>query len=171
MKTNGQSGFTLIELMMAVAIGIILMTMAVPSFQSIVLNNRLATKANELIADLHYARSEAIKQGRTATMCISSNGTSCAGSGTNWAAGWLVWVDTDGNGSLASSEIVRVHEAVSGITLTGSTHQMQYKSTGFSNSTSNVTFTLNASGCTGNQARTVTIIPTGRANVATAACS
>ncbi len=171
MHRTSHAGFTLIELMLAVALGIILMTMAVPSFTSIVLNNRLATKTNELIADLHFARTEAIKQGRTATVCRSTNGTSCAGSGQDWATGWLVWVDSDGNGTMASTEIVRVHEAVGAVTLTGSTFQMQYAASGFNNAASTVTFTLNATGCTGNQARTVTIIPSGRSSVATSACA
>lgn len=178
MKHVPESGFTLIELMMAVAIGIILMTMAVPSFQNIVVNNRLATKTNELVADIAMARSEAVKQGRSAYICRSTNQTSCVGSGSDWTSGWLVWVDTDANGSLSSSEIVRVHESVSGISMSakmGTTDisSIQYTANGFRSTatTANIVFTMTATGCTQNQARTVTIIATGRPSVTTAACS
>lgn len=178
MNTRPQSGFTLIELMVALALGIILMTMAVPSFYSTIQNNRATTKANEFLADLYFTRSEAIKQARTATICRSTNGTACTGSGSAWETGWLVWVDGDGNGTMASTEIVRVHEALSNATLSGKlggadAPSIQYLSSGFRAAApaGNMTFTLTSTGCKGNQTRAITIIQSGRASVATAACA
>ncbi|KAF0193009.1 MAG: type IV fimbrial bioproteinis protein FimT [Gammaproteobacteria bacterium] len=179
MNRTSHAGFTLIELMVAVALGIILMTMAVPSFYSTIQNNRAATRANEFLADLYFARSEAIKQARTATICRSTNGTSCTGSGSAWEAGWIVWVDSDGDGSMAASgELMRVHETLSNATLTGKiggadVASVQYLGSGFraTSPSGNMLFTLTATGCKGNQTRAITIIGSGRASVATAACA
>ena len=112
-----QSGFTLIELVVTISVAAILMALAVPSFRSTIQNNRVTGQANEFVTSLTLARSEAIKRGRNATVCISSDGTSCTGS--NWAGGWLVWVDSNGDGVLGAGETVRVHEALpNGSTLT-----------------------------------------------------
>lgn len=56
-------GFTLIELLITLVIAAILVTIAVPNFSGLIQNNRFATHTNRLIADLNFARSEAIKRG------------------------------------------------------------------------------------------------------------
>ena len=61
MSLRRQNGFTLVELMVTVAVLAILSTIAYPSFQSTIRSNRVATTTNELIASLALARSEAIK--------------------------------------------------------------------------------------------------------------
>jgi Tfp pilus assembly protein FimT len=61
------------------------------------------------VSSLNIARSEAIKQGRNATVCTSTNQTACTG--TAWENGWIVWVDVNQNGNLdAPAEIIRVVE-------------------------------------------------------------
>lgn len=62
MSLRRQNGFTLVELMVTVAVLAILSTIAYPSFQSTIRSNRVATTTNELIASLALARSEAIKK-------------------------------------------------------------------------------------------------------------
>lgn len=64
MSLRRQNGFTLVELMVTVAVLAILSTIAYPSFQSTIRSNRVATTTNELIASLALARSEAIKNTR-----------------------------------------------------------------------------------------------------------
>ena len=73
-------GFTLIELAVTVAIIGILAVIALPSMQALINNNRLATQANQLIADFQVARSEAVRRNRTIVLCRSADGTSCAAS-------------------------------------------------------------------------------------------
>jgi type IV fimbrial biogenesis protein FimT len=96
-------GFTLLELMVTIAVGAILMALALPSFQGAFRSNRLATTANKLTAAIALARTDAIKTTRAAGVCGSADGTTCTAS---WAAGWLVWQDTDRNGALNGSEPV-----------------------------------------------------------------
>jgi len=82
-------GFTLIELMITLVILAILVGVAVPSFRDATLSSRLRAFSNDLVSSIHLARSEAIKRNSAVTLCASSNGTSCAGSG-GWEQGWIV---------------------------------------------------------------------------------
>ncbi|WP_426664593.1 GspH/FimT family pseudopilin [Rhodanobacter aciditrophus] len=84
-------GFTLIELMVTLAVLAILTMIAVPSFRDTIRRNRVNSASNALLADLGYARAEAIDRGQTVTMCPSANGTSCTSSGTAWGSGWMVY--------------------------------------------------------------------------------
>jgi type IV fimbrial biogenesis protein FimT len=99
------SGFTMIELMMTVAIGAIVLVLAVPSFRYVTNANRIAAEINGLLGDLQFARSEAIKEGRTVTVCVSSNGTGCTG-GTAWQNGWIVFSDPVNFGVVDAGETV-----------------------------------------------------------------
>lgn len=74
-------GFTLIELLVTVAILAILLGLAVPSFRSLIENNRTQTAANNLTGALQFARSEAIKRG-VATQICRRNGNACANATT-----------------------------------------------------------------------------------------
>lgn len=65
-------GFTLIELMVAVAVAAVLLMIAVPSFKSIMLSSRLNTSVNDLVASLNMARMEAIKSNASVQFCSNS---------------------------------------------------------------------------------------------------
>jgi type IV fimbrial biogenesis protein FimT len=107
------SGFTIVELMMALALMAVVMVMAVPNFNRLIKNNRLASQANEFITAVNYARNEAIKRNQNVILCRSSNGTSC-GSGTGWEAGWIVYADVNNNASLDSGEELRIFGSLTG---------------------------------------------------------
>ncbi len=94
-------GFTLVELMIAIAVLGILLALAVPSFQGLIASSRLTAATNDMVSALAQARSNAIKTGNRITLCPSSNGTSCASSGT-WEQGWISFIDTDRTGTSAA---------------------------------------------------------------------
>jgi type IV fimbrial biogenesis protein FimT len=99
----GQRGFTLIELIVTVAVLAIVVAMAAPAFNGMIANNRSAGMASELVATLNYARSESIRQAKRVSICPSTNGTSCLASADDWAKGWLVFVDLANSDSAAVS--------------------------------------------------------------------
>ena len=72
-------GFTLIELMVTVAVAAVLLVIAVPSFKSITLSNRLNTSVNDLIASLNTARMEAIKTNASVQFCSNSASVNTSG--------------------------------------------------------------------------------------------
>ena len=110
---NNQKGVTLIELMIALTVASILLGAAIPSFQKTIINSRLTTIANEFISSINYIRSEAIKAGRSVTLCKSTDGSSCSTSDTvYWDSGWIAWVDLDADGAVDTNEILRTWPAL-----------------------------------------------------------
>ena len=90
-------GFTLIELMVTVAILVILGTLAAPSLRGFFIRNTFASIGNEFNGSVLRARNEAVSKNVCVTMCMSSDADSatptCATSGTNWQTGWLVFMN------------------------------------------------------------------------------
>lgn len=100
---------------MVVAIAAILGTIAVPSFQAVIKNNRIVTETNDFVGDINYARMEAIKRNTNVNLCKSSNGTTCDSSGANWAIGWMVYWDSNNSQALDTGEdIMRKRAALGG---------------------------------------------------------
>ena len=141
-KPQQLSGFTIIELMIVLAIAAILAALAAPSFTTIIQDNRLVTQVNELQAALGLARSEAIKTNNNVTTCRSSDGASCAGS---WQNGWIVFIDNDAYGTVDIDDtILRVHGSISGggNSLVFNQTRVIYTGNGFVRGASNGTFTF-----------------------------
>ncbi len=104
-----QNGFTLIELIVAIAILAVLATMALPSLRTPYQKNQLASAKNALIASLQQARSEALSGARPVVVCPTRNQTSCERQG-DWSAGWLSFSDDNRNGRLDPVErVLSVH--------------------------------------------------------------
>ena len=104
MKAAG-GGFTLIELIVTVAILAILATLAVPAFTSTVRRNCAATSANAMLGLLTYARGEAVKRGVTVGLCPSTDGSSC-GTDTDWGKGTMAYLlDSAGNQQVLRADI------------------------------------------------------------------
>jgi len=99
------SGFTLVELMVAVAIMAILLTIAFPDLKGAVQSYQLTSKANSIASLLNHARSESAKRGLRVTICSSTNGTSCAGD-RNWEQGWIMFVDADNTCTVTAGDSV-----------------------------------------------------------------
>ena len=106
------AGFTLTELVFAVTIAAILVSIGVPSFKTVTNSNRIASEINGLLGDMQLARAEAVKEGRTITVCSSTDGATCAGS-TTWNTGWIVFMDANSNGAVDAGEsVLRVQKAL-----------------------------------------------------------
>jgi len=166
---NRQHGFTLVELMTTLMIAAILITVAVPGFNTTIKNNRQVTHANLLVSSISLARSEAVKHSRTATVCVSTNQAAvpptCTGE-TNWELGWVVWVDVDGDNFLDAGEERRFVQAFpQSTTLTSAVSRLDFSAQGAAAdaATGNATLDLcdNRVNETGRQ---ISISATGRTN-------
>jgi type IV fimbrial biogenesis protein FimT len=82
------TGFTLIELVITIALLGILLAWAIPNVRTFIKNARIVSVTNELVADIGLARQEAQRRGRTVQICASNDGTTC--SGTDWMNGWII---------------------------------------------------------------------------------
>jgi len=152
-----QTGFTLLELMIVVAIAGIVMAIGVPSFQSITTTNRIAANTNELITALNLARSEAVKRSAAVSVCKSADGAICTTSG-DWDQGWIVYVDSN-------DEVLRVFESLGGnTTLTSDDAVVTYTALGALDDT--VEFDLNVK----SENRCIRINAVGRANAEQGSC-
>ena len=113
---QGQTGFTLTEVLVVVAIVAILLSIGVPSYKYITTSYRMSAEINSLVGDLIYARAEAIKEGQPVAICVSTDGLTCSG-GTTWQSGWVVFPDPLGNGSGdVPASILHVQAAFTGAT-------------------------------------------------------
>jgi type IV fimbrial biogenesis protein FimT len=132
MRHSTRRGLTLIELMVAVAVLAILAMIAAPSFNNQLASSRVESAASELKAALDFARSEAIKQSSTVSVCPSTNGNTCVASSTDWAAGWLMWSDRNSIGVLDSGEpVIQTFGAVnSNVEMTGPGSVISFSSLG-----------------------------------------
>lgn len=169
MDMNRQNGFTIIELMIAVMLVALLLTLGVPSFTNTIEQNRLATEINSLISTLQYARSESVKTGKRITVCRSDDGVDCGATG--YEDGWIVFEDdVSPDGDLDAGErLLKVHQALdANYTLRGSNNIssfISYLPTGGTVNANQDRFVL----CKNNtlsKARALFVITSGRSRVA-----
>lgn len=85
-------GFTLLELLITLAVVAIIVSIGAPSLSGGLNDSRLRTSANSLQSALSAARSTAVAKGVIVTVCKSTTSQTCA-SGSDWAEGWIVFVD------------------------------------------------------------------------------
>jgi type IV fimbrial biogenesis protein FimT len=177
-KTHG--GFTLIELIITLAVAALLFGLAIPPMSSFIKNNRLSTQTNQMVAHINMARGEAIKRGRVVILCRSNNPTAaapvCQGDpgpdvANNWSKGWLIYATTATSGQRAyqaGDSLLAVGAGIpSGVTIT-------------SNSDGNIYLAFNPNGSlvSGNTqryaicddrneagGRVIELSPTGRPNI------
>ncbi len=166
-------GFTLIELMVTIAIAAVLMMIAVPSMVSFKRNSELTSVTNTLFSAINAARGEAMKRGMRAMVVPNNNGS-------DWSTGWIVFIDNDRSQTFNAStdQVVLTQSAMpSYITVTGNgsaTGTVPYimfnpsgysvlKNAAFGAMTLEIARNDVASGLTLEQTRRLKIAATGRA--------
>ena len=108
-----QNGWTLVELMIVLAIASLMLTAALPHYRDWIATYQLANAGQQLSASMSYARSEAIKRNSRVTLCRSANRRQCA-TNVGWESGWLVFVDADQDGQVGDDEpVLRAEGGVS----------------------------------------------------------
>lgn len=110
-------GFTLVELMVTIAVAIILVSLATPSFVRMLAVDRMATQTNELVAGLNAAKSEAIRRGTAVTVRARDDANP-----NDFHRGWSTFTDADADGlpadpaTEADGTVLRDSAALAGTT-------------------------------------------------------
>ena len=142
--------------MVVVAIVAILASIAIPSYQQLIVSSRMGTQANEFLTMMQFTRSEAVKRNGRVTMCKSADGAACIATG-DWAQGWIVF-------DVASGTVLRVHAALTGgSTLASSVNAFSYGANG---QTQAATFDLCSNNPVKYAGRDIALNATGRPTVA-----
>jgi type IV fimbrial biogenesis protein FimT len=107
-------GFTLIELMLTLALAAVIMSLAIPAMGSFSKNGRLTANANDLVHSYQVARTEAIKSQKNIVVCASNSPSTLAADCSNGAfSGWIIFADDNGDWQRQTTEqIIESHATV-----------------------------------------------------------
>ena len=147
-------GFTLLELMVAIAVLAILATVGVPSFRELIQNNRVVTQTNELVSALNFARTEAIKRGRDVELVV-----------TQVDPGWRARVAVD-----VTDETLRVVDRQGSQVAVDADVTIVFGPTGVPNAGANFAMEPGPS-CTGDKRREIVVGASGQITTTRAVCS
>ena len=186
-KKTHSRGFTLVELLVTIAIVATLTVLGLPAMRGSFERSAVSGHVNTFIGGLRYARAEAIKRGVTVKMCRSvgaeTAGTpACAtGSGNvspGWSTGWIIFLDRDDDGTVDSDDVLlRIQESMSssgGIEAGAATIVFLFRPTGMLATTGAGQFTFKSKSADAAQTRRVCVSMQGRARIAadaTTACT
>ena len=174
-----QSGITLLELMVALAILGILLTIGIPSLLEMSETEAVRGHVNTFFSTLRYARSEAIRNRAQVVICPSASSESASPSCTTadtarWHQGWIVFVNRDGDSSYSydakKDTLLRVQGAITssgGIEkISGATpNKLVYRNTGLLLAGGTSSFTFDATSTSERQRKRVCISMQGRARI------
>ena len=98
MGKRGAPGFTIIELLVTLAVLAVLLAVGAPQFSKMTKDNRLQTESFALRGAISAARSKAQTLRQPVTLCRSTDGVNC--STGSWGGGYITFVDADGDGQV-----------------------------------------------------------------------
>jgi len=113
-------GFTMVELLVTLAVAAIIVTFAIPNLRTAIQNGRITTITNDFISDVNYARSEALKRGTNVGLCLVADlQTAMQCDGASWAGDRMIFADSNNDGVFTAGEMVlRTRERLASNTLT-----------------------------------------------------
>lgn len=161
-----QIGFTLVETMITIFLVSILISIGLPSFNSMLRNVATVTQANNFIAAVNYARSEAIRRNNTVIMsALTSNLPQ-----NHWELGWRIWIDSNGNNHFDDSELLMtdVNQGFEGsIEIISNISTIRFNSNGFldDRQQSGLLFSLQQVPCSRDESRHIIITSVGRPSI------
>jgi type IV fimbrial biogenesis protein FimT len=169
-----QAAFTLMELMVALAVMGILCAYAVPSFRQYSRDSRAGAAHNDLVTAFNLARSETLRRGVPIGVCASSDGAECSGS-DDWSNGWIVFTDATGAASDldADDQVLQIWGGYADdLTIEGldSLNAIRYLNTGMLDAGGPAQLELFPEGCTGDRKREIEIAVAGSVSYAKTAC-
>lgn len=166
-------GFTIVELMVTLAILVILATIGVPMFTSGITRAGMDSAISDMAASLAVARSEAISRSQRVVICksaapdVAEASLACGGGDDAWNDGWIVFADADSDGVYDAGEtVIRRRGPVNNVAITTGGHyttRVTYGTVG--RPTQNDTFTFTPSASSGLAARTITVSSSGRVTI------
>jgi type IV fimbrial biogenesis protein FimT len=88
------NGYSLLELLMTIAIAALILTLGVPSFTTLKARNAQRVEINALFHAVHLARKGSVMRKQVVSLCPSADGATCA-PGRDWSGGFLVFENSD----------------------------------------------------------------------------
>jgi len=168
---TASTGFTLVELMVTLAVATILLMIATPSFLSIITNNRLTTQTNEMVTFFSLARSEAVNR-RTEVRVVPTDPA-------DWSQGLSVITDANKDGDFTDSEdLLRLSSPLEGESILTADAEnnltnpyVAFNSRGALQPVGDTfAYQLTAPACTGSETRIITVATTGRISASRLDC-
>lgn len=187
---NAQKGFTLLELMITLAVLVIGIAIAIPSFRGVLQSNRMTSQSNEMLTALQLARSEAVNLRRSVSICptnVNAFNAASPNCSDNWLEGWMIFVDTanPGSNSPAIGDVIRVSSRPrqdATLTVNSATDFLRFLPNGRLDDVvlpsppsgnqprPTLAFNMTIPNCIGDAARNIEVAPTGRTGVVRVQC-